>query len=77
MLSVGLARRRLQNYDSLLLAGRPRGIPIENRVAFLAIFVTILPLGTQERASRQLAAADYARAKRTLGDQSRLLLTRS
>ena len=50
---------------------------MKNRVAFLAIFVTTLPLGAQERASRQLTAADYARAERTLGDQTRPLLRRS
>ena len=45
----------------------PRGISMKNLVAFLAILMTCLPLGAQERASRELTVADYTRAERTLG----------
>ena len=48
---------------------------MKNRAAFLAILLTTLPLtspplGAQERAARQLTAADYARAERTLGSHT-------
>ena len=50
---------------------------MKNRVAFFAILVTFLPLGAQERASRQLTAADYVRAERTLGDHTSPLVFRT